>query len=354
MCGGSEKIDTQAAMLANRLQKRLRHLKKWAQRTKTGAFRLYDRDIPEIPLVLDYYGDAALPQEAALCGALYKRPYEKDDAEEERWLSAMKDSAATALGIEPLRVFLKQRQRQRGAAQYEKMGEARFVKNVNEGGLVFKVNLSDYLDTGLFPDRRLLRSIIRSEAPGKKILNLFSYTGLFSVYAAAGGAKSTDSVDLSNTYLSWARENFLLNGFTAQMFSRHEDFFADGENCLKSDHRLIRADALNFVEKAAGKKLRWDIIVLDPPAFSNSKKMTDSFDLQRDITELLKNCCFLLEPEGKTFLSVNMRRSGITAEYLQTEFSSCAKNVRVTDISGRTVDEDFKGKKTPKSFLICR
>jgi 23S rRNA G2069 N7-methylase RlmK/C1962 C5-methylase RlmI len=266
----------------------------------------------------------------------------------------MKAGAAAALGIEPSRVFLKQRKRQRGAAQYEKMGEARFVKNVNEGGLVFKVNLSDYLDTGLFPDRRLLRSIIRSEAYGKKILNLFSYTGSFSVYAAAGGAKSTDSADLSNTYLLWARENFSLNGFAAQMFSRQEDFFAADENHLESDHRLIRADALNFIEKAAGKKLRWDIIALDPPAFSNSKRMTDSFDLQRDITELLKKCCFLLAPEGKIFLSVNMRRSGITAAQMETELSSCVKNVKVTDISGRTVDEDFKGKKMPKSFLICR
>jgi 23S rRNA G2069 N7-methylase RlmK/C1962 C5-methylase RlmI len=264
----------------------------------------------------------------------------------------MKDSASAALGVEPSRVFLKQRQRQKGALQYKKMGEDHFVKNVNEGGLVFKVNLSDYLDTGLFPDRRLMRSIVRAESSGKKILNLFSYTGSFSVYTAAGGSKSTDSVDLSNTYLSWARDNFSLNGFKAEVFSMQEEFFSKGEDSLKSANRLIRADVLKFIEKAAGKKLRWDIIVLDPPAFSNSKKMNDDFDLQRDIAELLKNCCFLLAPEGKIFLSVNMRRSVIKAEWLQAGLSECAINAKVIDLSGRTVDEDFKGKKTPQSFII--
>jgi 23S rRNA G2069 N7-methylase RlmK/C1962 C5-methylase RlmI len=352
MYNQTKKIDIQAAMLANRLQKRFNHLKKWAQRTGAGAFRLYDRDIPEIPIILDYYGDAALPKEAALAGALYKRPYEKDEAEEDHWLSVMKESAACALGVEPSRIFLKQRKRQRGASQYEKTGGERYVKNVNEGGLVFKVNLSDYLDTGLFPDRRLLRSIVRSEASCKKILNLFSYTGSFSVYAAAGGAASTDSVDLSNTYLFWARENFSLNGFTAQIFSRQEDFFPTYENHYKSANRLIRADVLKFIENAASKKLRWDIIVLDPPAFSNSKKMTGSFDLQRDLTELLKNCCFLLAPEGKIFLSVNMRRSVIKTEWLQAELLSFARNAKVTDLSARTVDEEKKKKKTPASFLI--
>jgi len=301
---------------------------------------------------LDYYGDTLKPQEAAFAGALYKRPYEKDDTEEEHWLSVMKDSAAAALGIDHSLIFIKQRKRQRGISQYEKTGETRFIKNVNEGGLVFKVNLSDYLDTGIFLDRRLLRSIVRSEASDKRLLNLFSYTGLFSIYAAAGGAKSTDSVDLSNTYLLWAGENFLLNGFASQMFPGQEDFFTAAENYTKSAHRLIRADVLKFVEKAASAKLRWDLIVLDPPAFSNSKKMTDNFDLQRDITELLKKCCLLLTKEGKIFLSVNTRRSDLTASQLETELLSCAKNVRVEDIGGKIVDEDFRGKKTPKTFLI--
>jgi len=332
-------------MFANRLQKRFRHLKKWAQRTGVGAFRLYDRDIPEIPLVLDYYGDVSLPQEAALCGALYKRPYEKDEGDEEKWLSAMKDAAAAALGIEPERVFLKQRQRQRGSSQYEKTDGPQFLKIVNEGGLAFKVNLSDYLDTGLFPDRRLLRAIVRAEAAGKKVLNLFSYTGSFSVYAAAGGALSTDSIDLSNTYLSWARENFSLNGFSSNIFNEW-DFFSKSRS---GAHRLVRADAPAFLEKAAGAKMKWDIIVLDPPSFSNSKKMTDDFDLNRDIAGLLSRCLRLLEGGGKIFLSVNTRRSSVTASFLEAEI---AADVRVTELGNELIDEDFKGKKTPKAFLI--
>jgi len=380
----SQKINVQAQMFANRLQKRFRHLKKWAQRTGVGAFRLYDRDIPEIPLVMDYYGDVSLPLEAALCGALYKRPYEKDEDDEEEWLFAMKDAAAASLGIEPARVFLKQRQRQRGSSQYEKTDGQQFTKIVsaiktadtnpindiktsfisivNEGGLAFKVNLSDYLDTGLFPDRRLLRAMIRAEASGKKVLNLFSYTGSFSVYAAAGGAVSTDSVDLSNTYLSWARENFSLNGFSASLLRQREFFSggsADRQQRKNSSavqprcaNKLIRADALAFLERAASAKTRWDIIVLDPPSFSNSKKMTDNFDLRRDIAGLLDQCLRLLESGGKIFLSVNTRRFSLTASILETELRSHTADVRVTELGSEIIDEDFKGKKTPKSFLI--
>jgi 23S rRNA G2069 N7-methylase RlmK/C1962 C5-methylase RlmI len=343
-----DKISLQAEMFANRLQKRFRHLKKWAQRTGTGAFRLYDRDIPEIPLVLDYYGDPSLPREAALCGALYKRPYEKDDTDEEKWLSIMKDAAAAALGIELERVFLKQRQKQRGSSQYEKTDGPQFTKIVSEGGLAFKVNLSDYLDTGLFPDRRLLRAMVRAEAAGKKVLNLFSYTGSFSVYAASGGAAETDSIDLSNTYLSWARENFSLNGFSASIFNEW-DFFSKSR-C--GAHRLIRADAPTFLERAAGAKMRWDIIVLDPPSFSNSKKMTGSFDLNRDIAGLLSRCLRLLESGGKIFLSVNTRRSSITASFLEREIANEAADVRVTELGSEIIDEDFKGRKTPKAFLV--
>jgi len=344
-----DKTSIQAEMFANRLQKRFRHLKKWAQRTGSGAFRLYDRDIPEVPLVLDYYGDVSLPGEAAIAGALFKRPYEKDEADEEKWLCAMRDSACAALGVSLERVFLKQRQKQRGADQYEKMAEERFTKIVSEGDLAFKVNLSDYLDTGLFPDRRLLRAIVRAEAQGKKVLNLFSYTGSFSVYASAGGALSTDSVDLSNTYLSWARENFSLNGFSASMLQQW-DFFHGGH--LQSTHKLIRADALDFIEKASAAKKRWDIIVLDPPSFSNSKKMAGNFDLRRDIAGLLAKCLNLLSPGGKIFLSVNTRHCTAIFDELETRLAPHAENVRVTDLGNRIVDEDFKGKKMPKAFLV--
>jgi 23S rRNA G2069 N7-methylase RlmK/C1962 C5-methylase RlmI len=340
----NEKITEQSQMLANRLQKRFRHLKKWAQRMRIGAFRLYDRDIPEIPLVLDFYGDCALPGEAAISGALYKRPYEKAEEDEEQWLCAMKEKIALTLGIAPEQIFLKQRLRQRGVSQYEKTGEAQFIKIVSEGDIVFKVNLSGYLDTGLFPDRRLLRAMVRSEAAGKRVLNLFSYTGSFSVCAAAGGAAATDSVDLSNTYLSWARENFSLNGFAAQLLQIW-DFFSSGD--LQSAHKLIRADVLDFLEKADASKIRWDIIVLDPPAFSNSKKMTGDFDLQRDFIDLIGKCLNLLASGGKLFISANSRQFKINAAEMEEKLGA-----RVTDLQKKVTDEDFYGKKTPQSFLI--
>jgi len=347
-----DRIDLQAQMLANRLQKRFRHLKKWAGRTGAGAFRLYDRDIPEIPLVLDFYGDFTAKAEcvnikdAALSGALYKRPYEKDEADETQWLSAMKESAASALGIEIGNVYLKQREKQRGASQYEKINRARVEKIISEGGLKFEINLSDYLDTGLFIDRRLLREMIRAESAGKKVLNLFSYTGSFSVYAAAGGAASTDSVDLSNTYLNWAKENFALNGFSAEISKK--SFAA---NCT-NQHELIRADVLEFIKSEAAGKKRWDLIIVDPPAFSNSKKMTGNFDLNRDLIELLSDCSRLLSPGGKIFVSINMKRSAPQAEELEAGLSSSAAvNVRVTELGKKLEDEDFKGRKLPKTFL---
>jgi len=339
-----DKTTEQSQMLANRLQKRFRHLKKWAQRKNIGAFRLYDRDIPEIPLALDFYGSVSHAEEAAISGALYKRPYEKGEEEEYQWLSAMKNAVSAALGIDSERIFLKQRQRQRGESQYEKTGDAKFEKIVSEGDIVFKVNLSDYLDTGLFPDRRLLRVMVQSEAKGKKVLNLFSYTGSFSVYAAVGGAASTDSIDLSNTYINWARENFSLNGFSAQLLQVW-DFFSRKEP--QSAHSLIRADALDFIGKAASSKIKWDIIVLDPPSFSNSKKMTDDFDLKRDFYDLIGKCVSLLAPGGKLFLSVNQKQFKINAAEMEEKLK-----LRVTDLQKKITDEDFHGKKTPQSFLI--
>ncbi|MCL2410338.1 MAG: class I SAM-dependent methyltransferase [Treponema sp.] len=351
------KTAAQALILANRLQKRFRHLKKWAQRKRIEAFRLYDKDIPEIPLVLDFYGNPSVPEDAAISGALYKRPYEKDESDEEKWLLAMKESLSTSLEIPLKHIFIKHRQRQKGVLQYQKFSEDHFVKIVNEGELVFKVNLSDYLDTGLFPDRRLLREMVRSEASGKKVLNLFCYTGSFSVYAASGGAVSTDSVDLSNNYLSWARENFSLNGFSAKLLPRMEK--TDGLS--PNGHKLIRTDVLDFLEKASGK-IRWDLIIVDPPAFSNSKKMFTTFDLNRDLTDLLVKCLFLLTPGGKIFVSVNLRRAAPAAAELETILRSRLSehpanpvyaDLRITDLGNKIVDEDFRGKKTPKAYLVC-
>jgi 23S rRNA G2069 N7-methylase RlmK/C1962 C5-methylase RlmI len=301
-------------MLANRLVKRRKHLGKWARRIGTNAYRLYDRDIPEIPLRVDLYAEL-------VSLSLYQRPYEKDEDEENVWLEAMREAAAEALGLGREAIYTRRRQRQRGTAQYERVSRSAREVIVNEGGLRFKVNLSDYLDPGLFPDLRRLRALVREEAADKKTLNLFCYTGGFSVYAAAGGAASVDSVDLSGAYLEWAKANFALNGL--------------------NPGNLVRADAPLFIRDAKRARKTWDIIILDPPAFSNSKKMRGTIDLRRDHRELIKNCLFLLSPGGVLYFSANTKGFRLDVE---------TAGARVEDITEKMRDEDFKGKRLPACF----
>ena len=316
-----EKTAAQAEMLANRLKKRYRHLSKWARRSNISAFRLYDRDIPEIPLVLDLYDDA-------VSGALYNRPYEKDPGEEARWLEAMRGAVAQGLGLAQGNVFLKERQRirhrQESGDQYGRLSDQGCHRDVHEGDLVFRVNLSDYLDTGLFLDARKRRAAIRNEAEGKRVLNLFAYTCSVSVAAAKGGARQVDSVDLSNTYLEWGRINFALNGL--------------------AEPSLIRDDALQFISRAAQQRLCWDIIVLDPPSFSNSKKMRDTLDTRRDYGELIRSCLSLLAPGGTLWFSSGTK--GISLD------SNDFPGYTVKDMRPTLVDEDFKGKRIPACYTF--
>ena len=329
-----DKTATQGEMLFNRLTKRYRHLKKWARRTGTNAFRLYDRDIPEIPLVLDLYDDA-------IAGALYKRPYEKDD--EENWLCAMKSAAARAVNIPESRIFLKVRQRMRHrqeeGLQYGKVpardfrngenAERYFCRDVREGDLAFRVNLSDYLDTGLFLDARKKRALIRAGAAGKRVLNLFAYTCSLSVCAAKGGALQVDSVDLSKTYLEWGKVNFALNGLqTADSFN------------------FINGDVINYINHARKSGLRWDLIILDPPSFSNSKKMKDTLDLRRDHLELISKSLSLLNPGGTLWFSSSAK--GLKLE------SGDFPGVSLEDIGKELVDEDFRGKRTPVCYTLAK
>ena len=317
-----DKTAAQAELLINRLVKRHRHLKKWARRTGTNAYRLYDRDIPEIPLVLDLYDDA-------VSGALYKRPYEKDEGEEEAWLGAMREAAAQALEIPQQHIFLKERQRMRNrqetGKQYGKFSGAAFYRDVREGDLLFRVNLSGYLDTGLFLDARKKRALIRKEAPGKRVLNLFSYTCSLSVAAAKGSAARVDSVDLSKTYLDWGKVNFALNGIKEQ-----------------SEFEFIHADVIRFVKEAAIRKTRWDIIILDSPGFSNSKRMQSSLDLRRDHRELIRRCLLLLSPGGKLWFSSSAKGLELAAD----DFPGYIINDMGKDLE----DEDFRGKRMP----LCR
>jgi 23S rRNA G2069 N7-methylase RlmK/C1962 C5-methylase RlmI len=329
-------------MLENRLRKRFRHLRKWARRTGTGAFRLYDRDIPEIPLVLDFYGGSS-DQESAAAGALYERPYEKDPDDEARWLRAMAEATGRALSLPPEAVFLKERSRQRNLAQYEKQGERRAIRTLREKDLSFQVNLSDYLDTGLFLDHRLTRALVRDEAAGKRVLNLFSYTCAFSVYAAAGGAREVDSVDLSNTYLDWGARNFTLNNMEARPVPPQA--LRTGGSGLLPPFRLIRADALRFLEGAAAEGLRWDLIILDPPAFSNSKKMTGDLDLKRDHPLLLRRCLALLNTKGRLYFSANVRSFKLSEDF---------PAFHIADIQERIRDEDFRDKRIPACYLFTK
>jgi 23S rRNA G2069 N7-methylase RlmK/C1962 C5-methylase RlmI len=332
----------QAEMLSNRVKKRLKHLQKWAKRLGFEAFRLYDRDIPEIPLVLDLYGDI-------VCGALYKRPYEKDPAQEVIWINSMRSSLSQSLHIAPENIIIKQRERQRGDNQYEKIAGKGLTREIREGNYKFKVNLSDYLDTGLFLDRRSLRVLVGADAKGKRVLNLFCYTASFSVYAAGGGAFSSDSVDLSNTYLAWARENFALNSFQAEQI-RSEEFFAKGGFSAPPapGHRLIRADVNAFLERANQARRTWDAIILDPPAFSNSTMARADFDLAKDYPALLANCLALLSPNGKLWFSAGAK----TFKPNAAELEMTLNGAKVADITDKTLEEDFRGKKGPKTFLI--
>jgi 23S rRNA G2069 N7-methylase RlmK/C1962 C5-methylase RlmI len=309
----SDKDLRQAEYFRNRVIKNEKNLRRWARTENIEAFRLYDRDIPEVPLALDRYGEALLM-------ALYERPYEKEEELEAEWLELMRVSAAEALGFDPSAVFMKRRRRQRGLEQYEKLDDSGAERTVREGGLSFVVNLADYLDTGLFLDHRPTRALVRAESSGKRVLNLFSYTGSFSVYAAAGGATEATSVDLSNTYLSWASRNLALNGFSPER------------------HPLVRADVMSFLSKATASGERWDLIVADPPTFSNSKASEKDFDVNEDWPELVGACLAALNPGGSIYFSTNSRKlrwSDQTAE-------AVSGGRAWKDISSITIPRDFR------------
>lgn len=302
----------QKGFLSNRLKKRYRHLWKYAKRIGTNAFRVYHRDIPEIPLEIDWY-------DGHLHIAEYLRPHDRSPEEHERWLEEMIDTASRTLTVNRDRVFFKRRERQRGASQYEPVARRNYVITVEEQGLLFKVNLSDYLDTGLFLDHRDLRLHVAKRCRDKRVLNLFSYTGSFTVYAVAGGARSTVTVDMSNTYTDWARENLILNGL-----------FGPG-------HEFRRADVLKEIQNLRQEGRRFDLIVLDPPSFSNSRSMDTTFDVQRDHADLIKSCLKLLDTGGELVFSTNKRRFRLANQEIRQT------GAEITKLTKLTMPEDFKG-----------
>lgn len=348
-----QKIEYQKEILYNRILKRYRHLRKWATRIGTNAYRLYDRDIPEIPLILDFYN-------GMVAGALYERPYQKDEQEEALWLRHMQESIARALQIPEDHIFLRQRRRLKnrrgGGVQYQRFSEKGITQTVTEGGLLFQVNLSDYLDTGLFLDHRKSRAFIRSIAGGKRVLNLFCYTGAFSVYALAGQAASVDSVDLSRNYLEWVQYNCALNQLEATFVpvETYERWYGAPFPRRESlpvpplRHRLIRADALRFLQEAHRRGLTWDLIILDPPTFSNSKKMEGTLDIRRDHVALITTCLDILAPGGVLWFSTNARHFKLKSEPLMQRYP----RLNIQDLTTTTIDEDFRSKIPRRCYLF--
>ena len=241
-----------AEMFANRVRKNARHLGKWARREHVTCWRVYDRDIPEVPVTVDTYE-----------GALVVNDY-RIEQEDDAWLAAIAAAAREVLDAKDVFVKQRERLRHREGQQYERLAASAAWRTVGEGGLKFRVNLSDYVDTGLFLDHRMTRARVAAE-PARTLLNLFAYTGAFSVHAAHAGMRTT-SVDLSRTYLDWAHENLALNRL-------------DGE--------LVHADVREFLADARRMRRRWDVAVVDAPTFSNSKRMDGTWDVQRDHVALL-------------------------------------------------------------------
>jgi 23S rRNA (guanine2445-N2)-methyltransferase / 23S rRNA (guanine2069-N7)-methyltransferase len=285
---GWRRPSAEAAGFAKRLRKNLQQIRPWAAREGLGCYRIYDADMPEYNLAVDWYDGGVRVEE-------YARPKKVRAEDAERHLRDALLVVPELLEVAPSEVVLRVRERRAPHEQHMARDHRRQFRRVQEGDLRFLVNLTDYLDTGLFLDDRLLRRWLRDRAEGRRFLNLFAYTCTASVAAAAGGARSTTSVDLSRTYLAWGRENFTLNGLSL------------------STHRFVRADVLQWLERG-GDRLRYDLIFLAPPTHSRSKAMCGDFDVQRDHERLIRDVARLLAPGGQIVFTTNLRRFELTVE----------------------------------------
>jgi 23S rRNA (guanine2445-N2)-methyltransferase / 23S rRNA (guanine2069-N7)-methyltransferase len=301
-----------AQMFANRLRKNLARLDPWAERERIDCYRLYDADMPEYAFAIDLYGRE--PRHVCLQEYAAPKSVDVQGARERRRdvLAALPQ----VLQVPLEQIHSRVRKPQKGAEQYEKRALDTGRMAVREGGLEFWVNFGDYLDTGLFLDHRIVRGMLRDWATDADFLNLFCYTGSATVYAVAGGARSSVSVDLSNTYLDWARENLLLNGFAGPK------------------HELCRADCRKWLGEESPRGPRFDLIFLDPPTFSNSKRMQGVLDVQRDHAAMIRQALQLLRPAGRLVFSTNYSRFKLDAAAL-AEFE-------IDDISARTIPKDFE------------
>jgi 23S rRNA (guanine2445-N2)-methyltransferase / 23S rRNA (guanine2069-N7)-methyltransferase len=316
-----------AEMFANRLRKNLRHLGKWARREGVTCFRVYDADLPDFAVAVDLYEGAGPDAGSRLAHVQeYAAPPSIDPTLAAKRLEEAVVVVADVLAVSTDDVVLKVRQRQRGSTQYERQDTRGEFVEVAEGGLRLLVNLRDYLDTGLFLDARPVRARLRDAAAGRRFLNLFGYTGTASVYAADGGATSTTTVDLSATYLDWARRTLALNGFT------------EG-----TAHSLVQADALVWLKKECaqigrGRAKPYDLVYCDPPTFSTSKRMGSTFDVERDHAELLNAASGLLSPDGLLVFTTNRRGFALD--------SAALGDLDISDITPETIPPDFS--RTPR------
>ena len=300
-----------AVDFANRLQKNIKKIEKWAKQQGLDAYRLYDADLPEYNLAVDRYADHIVVQE-------YVAPKNIDENKARQRLLDAVNATLNVTGIETNKLILKVRQKQKGTNQYEKLANKGEYFYVNEYGAKLWVNLTDYLDTGLFLDHRLTRKMLGEMAQGKDFLNLFAYTGSATVHAALGKAKSTTTVDMSNTYLNWAEQNLLLNDIEGKQ------------------HKLIQADCLQWLEQC---DRQFDLIFVDPPTFSNSKRMEDSWDVQRDHIKLMTNLKRVLRPNGTIVFSNNKR--GFKMDFAKLE----ELGLSAVEISHKTLPLDFERNK---------
>jgi 23S rRNA (guanine2445-N2)-methyltransferase / 23S rRNA (guanine2069-N7)-methyltransferase len=315
-----------AQMFANRLRKNLDRLEPWAAKERIDCFRLYDADMPEYAFAIDIYGRE--PRHVYVQEYAPPKTVDQESARERRREVLTVLPAALSVPLE--NVHSRVRKSQKGAEQYQRRSDRRPPRpdqtpepgnaaervKVREGGLEFWVNFRDYLDTGLFLDHRITRRMLREWASGGDFLNLFCYTGSATAYAAAGGARSTVSIDLSNTYLDWAHDNLVLNGFGGR------------------EHALHRADCLEWVASQEAQGARFDLIFVDPPTFSNSKRMEGVLDVQRDHVGMIRRSMNLLRPAGRLVFSTNYTRFKLDADALA--------DLDVEDISPGTIPRDFE------------
>ena len=318
--GLSAKAHEQAELFRRRLQKRARHLRRWPTKRGVTCYRLYERDIPEIPLVVDRYEDH-------LHIAEYERPHDRDLAQHADWLDLMVATAADTLDVDRNKAFFKRRDRQRGDTQHEHLSEQHYEITVNEGGLQFIVNLSDYVDTGLFLDHRITRSMVRDTARGANVLNLFGYTGTFTVYATSGGAVRTTTVDWSRSYLDWAQRNLALNRLAGP------------------EHRFVREDASSYLAQHPSDET-YDLAIVDPPTFSNSKRTDKDWSVQRDHAELLTRLVPLMKVGGTIFFSTNFRRFKLDEPAIPS--------LQIREISKQTVPDDFRNRRIHRCWRMVR